>query len=74
MGMDRRQFVDRSALLAAALSINASQWPVKAWAAEPANHQRVPPNNVVAGMIHASRNFGSSRSNIEWKGFPVGPP
>lgn len=37
MGMDRRQFVDRSALVAGALFLNAAQWPAKAWAAAPAN-------------------------------------
>src|SRR5579859_1954551 len=37
MGMDRRQFMDRSALVAGALFLNAAQWTAKAWAGASAN-------------------------------------
>jgi regulation of enolase protein 1 (concanavalin A-like superfamily) len=37
MGMDRRQFVDRSALVAGALFLDLAQWTAKAWASPSAN-------------------------------------
>jgi hypothetical protein len=37
MGMDRREFVDRSALVAGALFLSAAEWTAKAWAAGPAD-------------------------------------
>src|SRR5690349_11301782 len=37
MGMDRRQFVDRSALVAGALFLDAAQWTAKAWASPSAS-------------------------------------